>query len=86
MRPPPLLLQIHRQDNVAVALRSLQQRESASGIVALNAVPAGHKIALRPIRIGELVVKYGYPIGVATAQIQTGEHVHVQNLASALRG
>ena len=47
-------------------------------------VPAGHKIALTDIKKGEAVVKYGYPIGVATKDIKKGDFVHTHNLASAL--
>ena len=47
-------------------------------------VPAGHKIALADIKKGEKVIKYGYPIGVATQDIKKGDFVHTHNLASAL--
>jgi len=46
----------------------------------------GHKYALRPIAPGELVIKYGMPIGRATRAIAAGEHVHTQNLATGLTG
>ena len=36
----------------------------------------GHKYALRALAVGEDVVKYGMPIGHATAPIAPGEHVH----------
>ncbi len=44
----------------------------------------GHKYALRAIRAGENVVKYGMPIGHATRDIAPGEHVHVHNVATNL--
>ena len=44
----------------------------------------GHKYALRDIREGESVVKYGMPIGHATAFIRKGDHVHTHNLATNL--
>ena len=47
-------------------------------------VPAGHKIALADIKKGEKVIKYGYPIGVATEDIKAGDFVHTHNLSSAL--
>ncbi len=47
-------------------------------------IPAGHKIALRDIPKGTAVIKYGYPIGIATQDIQAGTHVHTHNLSSAL--
>jgi hypothetical protein len=42
----------------------------------------GHKIARRPIPAGAHVRKYGHPIASATADIATGRHVHVHNVAS----
>ena len=47
---------------------------------------AGQKYALRAIRAGEAVVKYGNPIGHATKDIQKGEWVHSHNLATNLSG
>ena len=44
----------------------------------------GHKYALRDIAAGEDIVKYGMPIGHATAAIAKGEHVHVHNVATNL--
>ena len=44
----------------------------------------GHKIALYSIKKGESVIKYGYPIGVATEDIACGEPVHSHNMKTAL--
>ena len=44
----------------------------------------GHKYANRDIAIGEKVIKYGFPIGITTKDIKTGEHVHSHNLKTAL--
>lgn len=46
----------------------------------------GHKYALRSIAAGENVIKYGMPIGHATAEIPAGAHVHTHNLATNLAG
>jgi hypothetical protein len=43
----------------------------------------GHKLAAHAIARGETVLKYGFPIGVASAPIAAGEHVHTHNLRSA---
>lgn len=83
------VLRIHPDDNVAMALSDLPAGEplvlgdAAAGTLATReAVPFGHKIALRPIRAGEPVIKYGASIGLATADIEPGQHVHVHNLRS----
>ena len=44
----------------------------------------GHKYALCEIRSGENVIKYGFPIGHATADIAVGEHVHTHNVKTNL--
>ena len=46
----------------------------------------GHKYAVKRIAKGEPVVKYGFPIGVATKDIAPGERVHTENLRTALSG
>ena len=80
----PLFLRIHPTDNVAVALRPADLGADFEGAVATEPIPAGHKLALRPIAVGEAVVKYGYPIGVATAPIAAGAHVHCHNVRGNL--
>jgi (2R)-sulfolactate sulfo-lyase subunit alpha len=45
-------------------------------------IPLGHKLALRSIPAKEKVVEYGGIIGVATSNIDIGEHVHTHNLRS----
>ena len=46
----------------------------------------GHKYAVRPIQKGERVVKYGFPIGLATEDVAVGDHVHSHNLSTLLSG
>jgi len=46
----------------------------------VDPVPLGHKVALRDIGSGEPVIEYGEAIGLATADIRVGQHVHVHNL------
>ena len=47
---------------------------------------SGHKYALCDIPKGESVIKYGYPIGIASESISEGDHVHSHNLRTALSG
>jgi (2R)-sulfolactate sulfo-lyase subunit alpha len=51
--------------------------------VARKEIPLGHKLALEPIAAGQKVIKYNAPIGEATEEIDTGQHVHTQNLKSS---
>lgn len=80
------LLLLDQADNVLVATARIRGGERIvieGSAVALEAdLPIGHKLARRRIAAGERVLKYGAPIGVATADIETGGHVHVHNLRS----
>ncbi|GAC1418051.1 MAG: UxaA family hydrolase [Candidatus Velthaea sp.] len=82
-------LRLKDDDNVAVCLRAVpaggRLRFGDISVDAVADIPAGHKIALRPIACGELVLKYGQSIGKASAPIAAGEHVHVHNVES-IRG
>ncbi len=84
------LVQITPADLVAVALQPLQAGETldygAGSVTPLSDIPMGHKVALRDIRAGESVIKYGFPIGAATEDIPKGGHVHTHNLRTLLSG
>jgi (2R)-sulfolactate sulfo-lyase subunit alpha len=43
-------------------------------------IPIGHKIALRDMKPGDTVVKYGIDMGKVVAPIRAGEHAHVHNI------
>ncbi len=79
-----VLLVLAPDDDVAVAKRAipagLRCVVAAGPIESRDAVPAGHKIALRPIERGAPVKKYGQVIGFATRSIGAGEHVHTHNI------
>ena len=83
-------VRIDPSDNVATLLADAAAGEAvvADGatVTAATAIPRGHKIALAPIAPGEAVIKYGFPIGRATASIAVGQHVHSDNVATALAG
>lgn len=74
-------LQLHPNDNVAVAIDALKTGDAVSKEVVVGTpVPAGHKVASKNISKGENVLKYGQIIGTALADITAGEHVHSHNL------
>lgn len=80
------LLVLAPGDNIAVARLEIAAGTAlavAGKTVALErALGFGHKIALRDIAAGEKIVKYGAPIGRATAAIPHGGYVHSHNLTS----
>ena len=82
------IVKIHENDNVAVALRPLAMGGAldvaGAKVSLLEDIPQGHKFALRPIKAGEEVVKYGFRIGYAKEDIDAGAWVHVHNVRTAL--
>ena len=77
-------------DNVATSLATLEARSEVEverngerrTIVVLDAIPFGHKLAIRPLSPGDDVLKYGEVIGRASEAIETGRWVHVHNVES----
>ena len=83
--PQSGIVRLDRADNVAVATRMLARGETISlsdlTVTLRTDILPGHKIAVASIASGTSVTKYGQPIGLATADIQPGDHVHCHNLA-----
>ncbi|WP_213990839.1 altronate dehydratase family protein [Sodalis sp. dw_96] len=82
------IIKIHPLDNVAVALQDLDANETVDidgGTITLpQPIARGHKFALVPIGEGEMIVKYGLPIGHALSNIAPGQHIHSQNAKTNL--
>jgi altronate hydrolase len=72
------------EDNVAIATRTLPEgteiNHSGSAFAASTRISMGHKIAVRQIRTGQAIYKYGQIIGFASQDIPAGAHVHVHNV------
>ena len=47
---------------------------------AMNDIPIGHKLAIKPLAKDATVIKYGTDIGRVVAPIGVGEHAHVHNV------
>ena len=79
-------IRLSPSDNVAVACRCLVPGETIGiGGVALSItqiVNLGHKIAMSPLKVGDDIIKYGMPIGSATAAVPAGGWVHMHNMQS----
>ena len=73
-------------DNVGVVTADVRPGSDVlahdQAIAVKDPIPFGHKIALSPIEPGADIIKFGVPIGRATATIAPGEHVHVHNIES----
>src|SRR6266508_625729 len=79
-------VQLRSADNVAVAARRLEPgmaiQHNGSALTVEGRIGMGHKLALRPIKKGEAVYKYGQIIGFASQDIAAGDHVHVHNVSA----
>lgn len=80
------LLLLDAADNVVVVTHRIPPGDTfmleGQALVAGQLFPLGHKVARSAIADGAKILKYGVPIGVATADIAAGEHVHVHNMRS----
>jgi altronate dehydratase small subunit len=85
-------IQLDERDNVATTTSDVEAGEmvevlSPQGEVVLKAVPServifGHKLALKPLKKSDKIIKYGEVIGVASEPIPTGAWVHTHNVES----
>lgn len=78
---------ISADDTVAVALEPIAEGEVLPGdppVTVRQAIPRGHKVAIKALACGESVLKFGAPIGRAKSAISAGEHVHSHNLETTL--
>ena len=77
-------------DNVGVAVvdvaagaecigRNLSTNESLKAS-SEEAIPLGHKIALKDLAVGDTAIKYGCEIGIIVQAVKAGRHVHTHNL------
>src|SRR3979490_647990 len=79
MTPAPVI-RLHPDDGVLIARSSLPPgMVVAEGVSTVERIPAGQKVALRPVAAGEPIRRYGQIIGFATSPIAPGQHVHTQN-------
>jgi len=78
----PSTIRLNPEDNVVVALDHLKAGANilSEKTIAQDPVPPGHKLAIEAIPKGAFIRKYGQIIGVASRDIQPGEHVHTHNV------
>ena len=81
-------LKIHPQDSVIIMLRPYEPGEQVNvderTITVRQAVPVGHKLAVKRIEAGQGVIKFGYSIGNAIDLIEPGDWVHTHNVKTSL--
>ena len=78
-------------DSVAVVVvEGVKAGQSLTGLIldedrtitlnCIQDIPLGHKVALKDMRVGDTVIKYGVDIGKVVATIKAGQHAHVHNI------
>jgi (2R)-sulfolactate sulfo-lyase subunit alpha len=86
----PQLLVHEKADNVGVVvveglkagtemLCVVTHDNSDFRLTAKADIPIGHKVALKDLRAGDTVIKYGEDIGKMVGPAGVGEHVHTHN-------
>jgi altronate dehydratase len=87
--PAAHALTLHDGDDVAVMVsegkpgQTCEVRSHDGQVSTLKlqtVVPFGHKLAIRAVAKGGVVIKYGQPIGLALEAIALGVHVHTHNM------
>jgi (2R)-sulfolactate sulfo-lyase subunit alpha len=58
----------------------IMEQDKTVNVKTLNDIPIGHKIALKDLKDGATVIKYGVDIGRTIAPIRLGEYLHVHNV------
>ena len=57
----------------------ITETNSTLRVSAKHDIPIGHKVALKDLKKGDTVVKYGEDIGKMVGDARKGDHVHVHN-------
>jgi altronate dehydratase len=91
---PTIALVLSQRDHVGVVLDDVAKGGTVEfrapdgttygSIAARSDIPFGHKIARSVVQRGEKLLRYGQPIGIVTATVAAGDHVHIHNLTSML--
>ena len=87
----PQLLVHHPDDNVGVVvvegltantdmLCVVTHDDSDFRLTSRHDIPIGHKVAVKPLKAGDTVIKYGEDIGKMVGPAGKGGHVHTHNL------
>ena len=81
-------IKINPSDNVAVALQPIVKGTvielNNSTLTLTEDIMQGHKFALKNLKPGDSIIKYGNPIGYATTEISAGSWIHTHNLKTGL--
>lgn len=88
--PIPQLLVHDHEDNVGVVvveeltagtdMLCVVTADNSDFTLKVNAdISIGHKVALKALKEGDTVIKYGEDIGKIVSNVNVGDHLHVHN-------
>ncbi len=84
------VVHINPEDNVVVAIAPIAKGDEIKvddiDITAIEDIPQGHKVAVKPIKAEEQVIKYGVSIGHTTEDVKVGQWVHTHDMKTNLSG
>ena len=78
------VLVLNPLDNIAICLADMKAGsvidQDNLKLTTTQQIPRGHKVASKPVKKSEGIIKYGERMGHATKDISVGEHVHTHNV------
>ncbi|HEY5772275.1 MAG TPA: UxaA family hydrolase, partial [Chitinophagaceae bacterium] len=78
-----IVIQTTPQDNVGIVANSSGLKKGVvvlTGIVLLEDIPMGHKVALTSVEKDDAIIRYGQPIGYAKNSIAKGSWINESNM------
>lgn len=58
----------------------ITESDSTTKARANHDIPVGHKVALKDMKKGDTIIKYGEDVGKVVADFKKGDHVHTHNV------
>lgn len=56
------------------------ENDSNAEVASNHDIPIGHKVALKDLKAGDTVIKYGEDVGIIKQDAKRGDHVHIHNM------
>ena len=70
------IIKVHNLDNVVIPVQDAPKgTEAAPGVMTVQDIPQGHKIALKDFRKGDEVIRYGVVLGSLLSDVPAGGHI-----------
>lgn len=74
------LIKLEEIDTVAIVTEAAQSGDIIDGITLLSDVPQGHKVALKAMKQGDEVIRYGVVLGYVNRNVERGEWINEHTL------